>query len=471
MTMVKPRTFGIALFCVVMLSVLGGPAPAQSQVPQSQAEIDLSFAPLVREAAPAVVNIYASKRVVERPGPFFDDPFFRRFFGDAFPTFPGRERMQRSLGSGVIIRADGLIVTNAHVIDQADDIRVVLNDRREFDAEMVVVDARTDLAVLRIDAPEPLPVLTLGDSDALQVGDLVLAIGNPFGVGQTVTSGIVSALARTGVGITDFNFFIQTDAAINPGNSGGALIDVRGRLIGINTAIYSRDGGSSGIGFAVPADMVRTVIAAAETGGPVMRPWIGAGGQAVDRDLAEALGLDRPVGVLINEVFPDGPADRAGMRRGDVVLSVAGRDVADPEALRFRFATQAIGEAVPVTIQRNRQRQSLSIIATVPPEVPPRNETLLDGAHPLAGAVVANLSPALVSELGEALPYDGVVIVDLRGGPAARFRLRRGDVIREINGRAVTSVAELLQQVETRQSSWQLLLERDGRPINLTVRG
>ncbi|MEC8172936.1 MAG: trypsin-like peptidase domain-containing protein, partial [Pseudomonadota bacterium] len=268
-------------------------------VPGSEAEIKLSFAPIVRRTGPAVVNIYAQKVVEQRRGWMFEDPFFRRFFGKQFPpSSQKRNRVENSLGSGVIVRADGIVVTNNHVIKDADDITVVLADRREFDAALLLKDKRTDIAVLRINTKEEeLPIVELSDSDDLEVGDLVLALGNPFGVGRTVTSGIVSALARTSVGITDYRFFIQTDAAINPGNSGGALVDMTGKLVGINTAIYSRSGGSLGIGFAVPSNMVSTVVASAVSGKPLVRPWVSFVGKSVTADIANAIGLPRPYGV------------------------------------------------------------------------------------------------------------------------------------------------------------------------------
>ena len=282
---------GLAPYFVAM------PALAQNRLPQSREEIRLSYAPLVRKVAPAVVNIYTKRVVRQRQSIFANDPFFRRFFGKEFGV--PQNRVQNSLGSGVIVRPEGIIVTNQHVIDEADQITVVLSDRREMEASLILSDEKTDLAILRVDTKgEPLPFLKVSDSDELEVGDLVLAIGNPFGVGQSVTSGIVSALARTAEGISDFNFFIQTDAAINPGNSGGALITMDGRLVGINTAIYSRSGGSVGIGFAIPSNMVATVVDAAENGAKVVRPWIGATFQDMSSDLAGSFGLGRPTGVM-----------------------------------------------------------------------------------------------------------------------------------------------------------------------------
>ena len=340
-------------FCVALALALGvliapgGPSGlgvrAQSEVvPQSRAEVNLSFAPVVKRAAPAVVNVY-SKRVVKRRGL----GFLERFFGDqGFPGMP-RERVQNSLGSGVLVSADGFIVTNHHVINGGTDIRVVLHDKREFEAEVVLEDKRTDLTILKIDTGgKALPFLEFEDSDELQVGDLVLAIGNPFGVGQTVTSGIVSALARTDVGVTDYQFFIQTDAAINPGNSGGALVDVVGRLVGINTAIYSQSGGSHGIGFAIPANMVRVVVDSARVGKTVQRPWLGASLQAVTSDIADSLGFDRPKGALVMELHRMSPLKKAGIRRGDVLLSLDDRDIDASQEFTYRFATKQIGGMV-----------------------------------------------------------------------------------------------------------------------------
>src|ERR1043166_821268 len=304
----------------VALALSGGAAAQERHVPGSTAEMMASFSPVVHRVAPMVVNVYAAKVVANR-SPFADDPF-RRFFD--LPGRMPRDRVQRSLGSGVIVDSSGLVVTNNHVIEGADEVKVALADKREFEATLVLKDARSDLAVLRLkDGREQFPAIDLGNSDELQVGDLVLAIGNPFGVGQTVTHGIVSALARTQVGITDFQFFIQTDAAINPGNSGGALVDLRGRLAGINTAIFSRSGGSQGIGFAIPVNMAKVVIASAKSGGSaVKRPWLGAKLQALTPELSQAFNLQRPSGVVITSVTEKGPAARAGLKAGDIIVSV-----------------------------------------------------------------------------------------------------------------------------------------------------
>src|SRR3982750_2824795 len=330
------------LAAALLTAALAVPAQAQDRrVPASAADVKLSYAPVVQRVTPAVVNVYAAKTVQNR-NPLLDDPVFRRFFG-----VPGQqpEQMQRSLGSGVMVDPSGLVVTNNHVIEGADQVKVSLADKREFEAEIVLKDSRTDLAVLRLkDAKEKFPTLDFANSDELLVGDVVLAIGNPFGVGQTVTHGIVSALARTQVGITDYQFFIQTDAAINPGNSGGALVDLSGRLVGLNTAIFSRSGGSQGIGFAIPVNMVKVVVASAKGGGTtVKRPWLGAKLQNVTPDIAEGLGLKRPAGALIATVSEKSPAARAGLKTGDVIVGVDGQAVDDQNAFDYRFATKALG--------------------------------------------------------------------------------------------------------------------------------
>ena len=452
------------------------PAPAPAAVPQSREQVALSFAPVVRQTAPAVVNIFTRRVVRERAiSPLIDDPFFRRFFGDALPQGPReRERVQNSLGSGVIVSPDGLIVTNDHVIKGADEIQVVLNDRREFDARLVAADPRTDLAILRIDpGSERLPALPFADSDALEVGDLVLAIGNPFGVGQTVTMGIVSAVARTGTGISDYNFFIQTDAAINPGNSGGALVTVDGRLAGINTAIFSRSGGSIGIGFAIPASMVRTVVAAATTGGRLVRPWLGIAGQPVTSDIAQSLGLPRPAGVLVNGVDPGSPAERAGLRRGDIVTAVQGRSVDDPDALRYRFATLPIGSQAALSVTREGRTREVALAVAAPPEDPPRETTPIQGRNPFAGAQVANLSPALLEEvrLPTLTARQGVVVLDVaQASPAARIGLRPGDVVLRLNGRDVRRVRDLVDALrQPPAQAWQVQVRRGDQTLNTNI--
>jgi serine protease Do len=449
------------------------PSAAQTRIPpQGVGSLQQSFAPLVKQTAPAVVNIYTRKVVRERPmSPFFDDPFFRRFFGDL--QGPTNQRVQNSLGSGVIVRREGIVVTNHHVIKDADEITVVLADRREFEATIVGSDERTDLAVLRIRVPNgDLPALELGDSDNLEVGDLVLAIGNPFGVGQTVTSGIVSALARTAVGISDYRSFIQTDAAINPGNSGGALVDMSGRLAGINTAIYSRSGGSIGIGFAIPANMVRQVVAGLVDGGRLVRPWLGASGQGVTSEMAASLGLDRPVGVILESVLSDGPAARAGLRVGDIVLAVNGREVDDSPGLKFRMATLAVGGKAEVRYQRQGRVATTDLLLVAPPETPPREATQLGGRQPFAGTTVANLSPALADELGLDTLVKGVIVLQVEpGSTAQRLGVQPGDIVLKVNDREITTVLELRRAIGGERQSWRLSVRRGDRILNVVVGG
>ena len=448
--------------------VLSTPAEAIAKLtPESNAQMQLSFAPLVKQAAPAVVNIY-TRRVVEQVlrSPLFDDPFFRRFFGERFGS-PGRERQQKqnSLGSGVLLTADGMIVTNHHVIRGADEITVALSDRREFDATLVLDDERTDLAVLSIDTnDEGLPFLELRDSDSLEVGDLVLAIGNPFNVGQTVTSGIVSALARTGIGVSDFQFFIQTDAAINPGNSGGALISMDGRLVGINSAIYSKTGGSHGIGFAVPSAMVRAVLASAKAGlSHVKRPWLGASTQAMTVHIAASIGMKRPRGVMVRSVFPNGPADRAGVVVGDVVLAVDGHDISSPTALNFRLGTRMIGEKAPFSILRNGSLRKFTLKLVAAPERPARNLTKLTGRQPLANATVANLSPALAEELGQDTLDRGVIVMQVDRQTPARRYLRPGDKILQVNRERIGLVKDLIKSLKKSVDEWQITMQRGNK--------
>jgi Do/DeqQ family serine protease len=459
--------------------VLGGvgSATADNRVaPQTREQIRLSFAPVVKRVAPAVVNVYTRKTVRQRSmSPFFDDPFFRRFFGNDSPLFGGqRQRIERSLGSGVIIRPNGIIVTNHHVIAGGDEITIVLSDRREFAATVVGDDERSDLAVLKIDTGgEKLPYLALAESDDLEVGDLVIAVGNPFGVGQTVTSGIISALARTNVGISDFQSFIQTDAAINPGNSGGALVTVDGQLVGINTAIFSRGGGSIGIGFAIPSDMVAVVVRDILNGGKVARPWFGAWGQTITSELASSLGLTRPTGVLVNKVYPSGPADRAGISVGDIIESVNGREIFDDDGLAYRIATANIGDRVQVGGIFDDKNGNRTVKLVAPPETPPRDKTVLDGRNPLSGAVVANLSPALIEEIGFDDPTaTGVVVVDLTPrSRAARLGLQPGDVVVSVADAKVDSVATLKRLLGSERRAWEVVIKRNGQLLSVVVQG
>lgn len=454
-----------------LLMLLVGSAQAQEQVPQSIQQMQMTFAPLVKKTSPSVVNIYAKVKVTRQViNPLFADPFFNQFFGRGMGG-QVQERLENSLGSGVIVDSSGLIATNTHVIRNATEIIAVTSDGREFSAEKVLDDPKTDLAILKINPKgEKLTALEMADSDALEVGDIVLAIGNPFGVGQTVSSGIISALARTVSGPGEYSFFIQTDAAINPGNSGGALIDMQGRLIGINSMIFSKDGGSLGIGFAIPSNMLKTVVDASRSGGKLIRPWTGVTGQPVTSDMIESLGLKRAQGALISKVHPKSPAARAGVQAGDVILTMDGKEIQDPQAMRFRMAMLPLGTDVKLNVLRAGKELELIMKTGSAPEDPPRDESLLDGASPLSGAVVANLSPAVADEIGGVPTENGVVVMRAEKGNAARLGLRQGDIVLSINGINISSVAELKKTLQEKARAWQVQIQRGQQVLNLIVR-
>jgi Do/DeqQ family serine protease len=461
----------VRFFTALLVAILAAaPALAQDRrVPASAAELKLSYAPIVQRVQPAVVNVYAAKVVQDR-NPLLEDPIFRRFFG-----VPGQqpEQMQRSLGSGVMVDPSGLVVTNNHVIEGADQVKVSLSDKREFEAEIVLKDSRSDLAVLHLkDVREKFPTLDFANSDELQVGDVVLAIGNPFGVGQTVTHGIISALARTQVGITDYQFFIQTDAAINPGNSGGALVDMTGKLAGINTAIFSRSGGSQGIGFAIPANMVRVVVASARGGGKaVRRPWLGARLQAVTPEIAETLGLRRPSGALVANVVSGSPAARAGLKLSDLIVAIEGQTVDDPNAFDYRFATRALGGAAEVDVQRDGKLVKLSVPLETAPDGG-RNEIALTTRSPFQGAKVANISPAVADEMHLDADTEGVVVTEIADdSTAANVGFQKGDIIVAVNSQKIAKTSDLEKATHDSSRLWRIRLMRGGQQINVTLGG
>jgi Do/DeqQ family serine protease len=457
------RVFVAGLFAILATA----PAVAQDlRMPSSAGEIRLSFAPVVKRVAPSVVNVYAA-RVVDNHVPMFDDPIFRRFFGG------GREQVERSLGSGVIVDPSGLVMTNHHVIENADQVKVSLADKREFEADIVLKDQHADLAVLRIkDAREPFAAIELGDSDALQVGDIVMALGNPFGVGQTVTHGIVSAVARTQIGVTDYQFFIQTDAAINPGNSGGALVDLGGKLVGINTAIFSRSGGSQGIGFAIPVNMVKAVIASAQGGSAVVRrPWLGAKLQPVTQEIADGLNLRRPAGALVSSVAPRSPAARAGMKVGDLVVSVDGQDVDDANAFDYRFATKPLGGQAAIGVMRGGREVKLAVALETLPDTP-RDEAVIKTRSPFLGAKIANLSPALAEELRLDIEAKGVVVTDVENGSTAdSFGLQKGDIVLVVNNVRIETTYDLVNVISKPSRLWKLTIQRGGQQISAMFTG
>ena len=383
------------------------------------------------------------------------------------------ERAQSSLGSGVIVSADGIVVTNTHVVKVggAAEIKVALADRREFDAKVILQDEKSDIAVLRIDGKGPFPFLEFEDSDTIEVGDQVLAIGNPFGIGQTVTGGIISALARTEVTQSGAQMFIQTDAAINPGNSGGALVDMTGKLVGINTAIFTRSGGSHGVGFAIPSNLVKLYVDSAVTGRKLQRPWLGAKLDSVNRDLAEALNLERVAGALVSSVSNKGPAAAAGLEPGDVIVKIDGYDVVDERAVGYRLMTRGIGNTAKLDIVRKGRRMTVDIALRSAPQPGPNDMRVLSGPHPLDGARVANLVPAITDELGID-ETEGVVVLDVsRNSVAARLNIRPGDIVQQVGRLRIDSLATLENTLRDRQRMWQLVLKRGGQVLQLQVGG
>ena len=447
----------LALLAAIVLSLTlmqtGNTKVAAQELPQSAEQIRLSFAPLVKKVKPAVVNIY-TRRMVAAQNPFMADPFFRQFFMNNMQDMPIRQHVEASLGSGVILQPDGLVATNAHVIESATEIVVVLADGREFPSAIALVDKASDLALLRINpGSEPLPFVTLKPSESMEVGDLVLAIGNPFGVGQTVTSGIVSAQGRSSLDINDFNFFIQTDAAINPGNSGGPLVAMDGGVVGINTAIFSSSGGSLGIGFAIPSEMVATVVAAEKSGqgsaNGVVRPWLGVNMQTVTSEIAETVGLSRPGGAIIADMNPVSPLLKAGAKPGDIITAVNGHTIHDAAEMKFRMATVPVGESAKLEILRDGKTQILTVQALPPPDDPPRQETTLKGRHMLNGVTIANLNPAVAAELDYTGAEQGVVVLRVPQNMRQRF-ISPADIILEINGVKIQTVTDVVKVLESR---------------------
>lgn len=460
-----------AVAIIIAVLLIARPAAGQGvEVPPSSQRLTYSFAPIVEEASPAVVNIYA-QRIIRPRAPLLlpSSSALWRLFRDSLLFGYGRERIENSLGSGVIVKPQGIVVTNHHVVDAAEGIAIALADGRVFEAQILLSDKRTDIAVLRVETGgESLPFVEFGDSDRVKVGDLILAIGNPFGLGQTVTSGIISALARTSVGITDLRFFIQTDAAINPGNSGGPQIAMDGKLVGINTAIFSASTGAQGLGFAIPSNMVRMIVETAVQNKPLMRPWTGISGRSIPPQFAALLGLARARGVLVTNVYKGSPAERAGVMTGDVVLSVDDFPVDDPQALRYRIATRIAGGSVRLTVMRRGSPFQLSVALEPPPDEPKANETWLSNISPLSGAKIASLSPALAEDLGLDSGIAGVVVLDVNPGSSAdRLGLNAGDIIRAVDGRSISTVEELVRFKTTAFRRWTLTLTRSGQDISI----
>ena len=462
----------IRLGLVFALALVWGVASAETVskvAPQNPAQVRLSFAPVVKKVTPAVVNVYASRVEAAPRNPLFDDPIFRQFFGGGGDA----SRVSKSLGSGVIVDPSGLVVTNYHVINGMTEVKVALSDRREFEAQIVLRDPRTDLAVLRIKGGDHFPFMEMGDSDALEVGDFVIAVGDPFGVGQTVTQGIVSALARTQIGANDYGFFIQTDAAINPGNSGGALADLDGKLVGINSMIYSRSGGSMGLGFAIPVNMVKGVVSAALHGGAtVKRAWLGATLQNVSKDIADNLGLERPTGALVVDVAAQGPAAAAGLKRGDVIAAIDGQSVDDPESVGFRLGVKPLGGSASLKVLRDGRTLDLALKLEAAPEIPPRDTLTIGGRSPFEGAEVMNLSPAVKEELSLQDAGEGVVVAAVKdGSTAAQVGVQKGDIVVAVNGRKIATTRDLEKACRERAPFWDLTIQRGGETIRSQLGG
>ncbi len=397
---------------------------------------------VVSAVKPSVVNI-SSTKTIKQPGmhsPFSNDPFFKRFFNDKFKYFDmPREYKQSGLGSGVIVDKDGYILTNNHVVKDADEIKVKLSDEREFNGKVIGVDPKTDLAVIKIDSNH-LPVIELGDSDKLQVGETIIAIGNSFGLSHTVTSGIVSATGRANVGIADYEDFIQTDAAINPGNSGGALVNIKGELIGINTAIFSTTGGYQGIGFAIPSNMAKVVMESLIKKGKVIRGWLGVTIQPLTPDLIKQFNLGDKNGVLIGDVVEDSPAENAGIERGDVIVEFDGKKVEDVTNLRNMVANTLPNNEVKIIIIRDGKPKTVNVkITDMPAEIQTLSKTF---DNQLKGIHVQSLNPEIKKSLNVPKRINGVVITEIEDGCPAQDVLMNGDIIMEINKKDIHNIKD-----------------------------
>jgi Do/DeqQ family serine protease len=472
MTSMTGCSRSVRLGIVLLVAALSGLAPAFAQrvgPPPSREAAQYSFASVVKKAAPAVVNVYVRGRA-QATSPWEEE--FRRFFGEGFGL--PQERLLSSLGSGVIVGRDGVIVTNAHVVKlgTAAEIRIALTDRREFDAKVLLADEKMDIAVLRIEGGDGrFPYLEFADSDAAEVGDMVLAIGNPFGVGQTVTSGIVSAVGRSRIAKSDAQVFIQTDAAINPGNSGGGLVDMSGRVLGINTAIYTRSGGSHGIGFAIPSNLVKMIVDSAVAGRKLERPWLGAQLAAVTRELAEGLKIGRVAGALVTKVYDQSPASEAGLQPGDVIVGVDGHEVDDERAVGYRLTMRGIGRRARLEIVRDGRRTSVDVALLAAPRAGKEDVRNLSGTHPFDGARVANLLPSVADELGIE-DQEGVAVLSVRqGSTAAGLGLQPGDVIVQVGSAKIGSVADLDAQLKQRQRLWRIVLRRGSQLLQMQISG
>jgi serine protease Do len=422
-----------------------------------------------------VVNISTTGTVTIERSPFgdmFNDPFFRRFFGDQF-EHPGKEPQKRktaALGSGVIVSEDGYILTNNHVIQNADEIKVLLTDKREFIGKVIGTDPKTDLAIIKIDA-KGLPVLPIGDSSTLKIGDVVFAVGNPFGLNQTITMGIVSAVGRSNVGIADYEDFIQTDAAINPGNSGGALVSGDGKVVGINTAIFSTSGGYMGVGFAIPSNMAKSVMDSIIKHGKVIRGWLGVSIQNLTKDLADQFGIKDQQGALIAQVMKDSPAEKAGLQRSDVITEFNGKKVADATALRNLAADTRPGAAAEITIMRDKERKVLKVtMGEMPDGEKPVQRAERENA--LNGVAVQDLTPEMRRQLNIGEEIRGVIVSDVAANSPAFGKIVRGDVIQQVDRKDIESVADFdkASAVLKAKDTVLLLVYRNGGSLYLAIK-
>ena len=456
------RRIGLILVTALAMAAPAPQSTALAAIPVAVGGQDLpTLAPMLKETTPAVVNIATRGRLRVRENPLLADPFFRRFFN--LPSAP-RERQTQSVGSGVIVDGEqGYVLTNNHVIANADQIVVTLRDRRQFAAELIGTDPDTDIAVLRIPA-EDLTTLRMGDSDRLEVGDFVVAIGNPFGIGQTVTSGIVSALRRSGLGIEGFEDFIQTDASINPGNSGGALVNLRGDLIGINTAIIGPGGGNVGIGFAIPINMAREVMDQLITYGEVRRGRLGVHAQDITPEIADALGVDLDQGAIITQVVRGSPAANAGIKAGDLVIAADGEPVRSATHLRNKIGLLRVGETIELTVLRDGDRHTLSAKLEEPEQLQMRG-----------GGTVRRLSGATFAPLTEESTLfgrvEGIAVVDVeRGSPAWQIGLRKRDVIVSVNRRPVHDLEDFKAAVQASENALLLNVRRGNAQVFIVIR-
>lgn len=458
----------LAWAAAVMLVLAPLSAHAKTAEPRDSSTVRVTFSKAVKRVAPSVVSIYAAKVVRNRMA---EDPRYQQLLGS-----DAQKRVERSLGSGVIVGESGVVVTNLHVIEGASAITVGLADGREFPAKLAGSDEKLDIAVLKIEVPRGanLPVAQFGDSDTLDVGDVVLALGNPFGIGQSVSFGVVSAVDRTNANLSAYGQFIQTDAAINPGNSGGALIDSTGALVGINTAIFTKSGGSQGISFATPANLVKTVVNDIVRTGRVVRPWLGAEGQSLTPQVAARLGLNDSRGVLLTDVIPGSPASAAGLQKGDVIVRIAGRDVTDPASLNDKIMAtpNLLDKPTGLVIWRGGKLQE--VLATLTALPPRRTESQLtvQGYNPLAGVVLEPLSPSLNVELGLALSTTGVAVIKAPAkAPLAAFNLvaQPGDLLLSINGAAINTPADAQRALDAERRAWELRYQRQGKVYKVVL--